>query len=598
MNTLKLLLAILGLVALALAGLRTWKYMQYRARRRAAGKRAHGLDGTTVAAYILAALLLLAALLIPGKDTPAPPAGTPDETTTGETTTETTQAAPQFAPQKTASSDPANWGITWELFRDGSPISQFSRSEPISFGSPDSYFALPGIATFRGNNHRDSATYGTASVREKTLSTAWSYTTGTLPGSTWSGSGWTGQPLIVQWDAATRNAMNLHPDKKSKDGLVEVIYATLDGNIYFLDLDDGTETRPAISVGQCFKGAGALDPRGYPILYVGSGDASPDGRKPRAYIISLIDGSILYSFGDNDAQSLRTDNNNWSAFDSSPLVDADTDTLIWPGENGILYTVKLNTSYDGTKVTVSPGQVVTTRYRAQRSGSESYWLGYEPSIVAVDGCLYISENGGLFYCIDINTMELLWVQDTKDDSNCTPVFDGQALYTAPSLHWTQSADATGTVSIYKLDALTGEILWQTPYNVHTVAGVSGGVQSSPLLGKAGSSMDGLIFFTISRIPDVYTGLLVALDTETGKEVWRMDMNNYAWSSPVAVYGDDGTGYVVVCDSGGTAFFLDGATGQLLHTLSLGGLVEASPAVYEDMLVVGTRAEKILGIKIN
>ena len=35
-------------------------------------------------------------------------------------------------------------------------------------------------------------------------------------------------------------------------------------------------------------------------------------------------------------------------YDSAPLVDADTDTLIYPGENGILYTIKLNTVFDET----------------------------------------------------------------------------------------------------------------------------------------------------------------------------------------------------------------------------------------------------------
>ena len=95
-----------------------------------------------------------------------------------------------------------------------------------------------------------------------------------------------------------------------------------------------------------------------------------------------------------------------------------------------------------------------------------------------------------------------------------------------------------------------------------------------------------------------TGTLVALDTETGDEVWRLDMDYYAWSSPVAVYDDDGSAYVVVCDSAGNASFIDGITGTVLDTEYLGGLVEASPAVYENMLVVGTRIRQICGVKIK
>ena len=166
------------------------------------------------------------------------------------------------------------------------------------------------------------------------------------------------------------------------------------------------------------------------------------------------------------------------------------------------------------------------------------------------------------------------------------------------MHWTKDANSQGEISIYKLNALTGQIVWQKPYQVHTVSGVSGGIQSSPLLGKEGTSLEGLIIYTIARTPNSHTGIMVALDTQTGREVWRMDMNNYAWSSPVAVYTDDGIGYVVVCDSMGYMFLVKGSTGEQLQIINLGGLVEASPAVFEDMIVIGTRKERICGIQIN
>jgi len=61
--------------------------------------------------------------------------------------------------------------------------------------------------------------------------------------------GWTGQPSIVRWDDSTKNAMNINPQKKSKKGLTEVIYATMDGKIYFLDLEDGKPAREPINIG-------------------------------------------------------------------------------------------------------------------------------------------------------------------------------------------------------------------------------------------------------------------------------------------------------------------------------------------------------------
>ena len=518
-------------------------------------------------------------------------------TTVPTTTPTTAPTTPTFTPHYTSSSNPENWGIDWEIIDHGTIVEQYQLEQSISFGDPDAYFALPGISTFRGNNFRNSAVYGTAVVTEKTITKAWSADIGSLNG--WPGSGWTGQPLMVQWDAQTRQIMNLYADKKAKDSLVEVIYATLDGYIYFYDLDDGSRTRNPIYVGMNFKGAGSLDPRGYPILYVGSGDYI-GSKVPRMYIISLIDGSILYERSGNDAFTLRPD---WTAFDSSPLIDAETDTLIWPGENGILYTIKLNTTYNKAAGTLklAPEEIVKTRYYTDRSNLNDYWIGYEPSAVIIDRYLYISENGGMFFCIDLNTMSLVWAQDTRDDSNSTPVFewnglDGGYIYTAPSLHWTAS-NSTGYISIYKLNALTGEIVWEQKFNCTTVSGVSGGVQSSPVLGKPGTQLEGLILYTIARCPGTWDGKLVALDTKTGRIVWEKYMSNYTWSSPVAVYDKDGNAYILVCDSAGNIRMLD-SNGNVLSSLNLGSNVEASPAVYENTLVVGTRGQKIYGIKIN
>lgn len=521
----------------------------------------------------------------------------PVTVTTQPTVPTTNPTIPTFTPLYTNSSNPENWGIDWEIIDHGTIVDKYQLKDSISFGKPEDYFALPGIATFRGNNFRNSAAYGTAVVTEKTITKAWSSNIGSLNG--WPGSGWTGQPLMVQWDAETRQIMNLYADKKAKDSLVEVIYATLDGYIHFYDLDDGSNTRQSIYVGMNFKGAGSLDPRGYPIMYVGSGDYI-GSKVPRMYFISLIDGSILYERSGNDAFTLRPD---WTAFDSSPLVDAETDTLIWPGENGILYTIKLNTTYDKTAGTLklAPEELVKTRYYTGRSGIDDYWIGYEPSAVIVDRYLYISENGGMFFCIDLNTMSLVWAQDTRDDSNSTPVFewnglDGGYIYTAPSLHWTAST-GTGYICIYKLDAKTGEIVWEQKFSCETISGVSGGVQSSPLLGKPGTELEGLILYTIARCPNTWDGKLVALDTKTGRIVWEKYMDNYTWSSPVAVYDKDGKAYIFMCDSAGILRMMD-HTGKTLSYLELGSNVEASPAIYENTLVVGTRGQKIYGIRIN
>jgi len=501
-------------------------------------------------------------------------------------------------PHAVDSTQPSNLDIDWDIYAMGEIQESFEREMPITFGEAGEYTELEGVVTFRGNNYRNDAVYGDVNLSEGSFEgTSWTYGIGSLAssdGGSWTGCGWTGQPLIVQWPEETKQVMNMYEEKKAKEDLVEVIYATLDGCIYFLDLEDGSQTRDVLYIGMTFKGAGALDPRGYPLMYVGSGDYNAYGTAPHMFIISLIDGEILWSEGSYDEFAYRS---SWSAFDSSPIVDAETDTLIWPGENGVFYTMKLNTEYNKTEGTISVDpEVVKARYDSERSYQTYY--GMESSIVCFDHYGYVSDNTGYFFCFDLNTMELVWVQDTLDDSNSTPVFEfdettGRGyIYTAPSLHWTADYNASGMIPIYKLDAITGEIIWKTEYDCRTISEISGGVQSTPALGREGTDLEGTIFYTIARCEGFYIGKLAAIDTETGEEKWSYDMDNYTWSSPVCVYDENGHGYVIMFDSVGAGFLLDGVTGEVLDTISAGWLVEASPAVWGNKVVVGTRGSQI------
>ncbi|WP_190014528.1 hypothetical protein [Geosporobacter subterraneus] len=46
------------------------------------------------------------------------------------------------------------------------------------------------------------------------------------------------------------------------------------------------------------------------------------------------------------------------------------------------------------------------------------------------------------------------------------------------------------------------------------------------------------------------------------------------------------------------FLIEGLTGKVLDCIDLGANVEGSPAVYENMAVVGTRGQKIFGIALK
>ncbi len=565
-----------------------------------------------VAGYTAAIITLVLSFVCLGQylkmDIPAPTDKNTQNPTGTTVITEAPTPEPTEAPTEppltlgavgsVAESDPARFGVQWDILQNGNIIPSYNRTEPIHFGNPlkNSYYSLPGIATFRGDNYRTGSAYGNVNIVNKTLSKVWEREISSIlkasGTSSWTGSGWTGQPLVVQWDEETRNIMNLYPAKKAKTGLVEVIYATLDGHIYFYDLEDGSYTRDPMNLGMAFKGAGALDPRGYPLFYVGSGDTTAQGKSTRMYIISLIDCTVLYERTGSDEYRLRS----WTAFDSSPLVHGESDTLIWPGESGLLYTFKLNTRYDkaaGT-ISVTPDQPVVNRYKSTKGGT----LGFENSAVIVENYLYVADNGGMLFCIDLNTMGLKWSQFVYDDTNATMVFsweDGKGyLYTGCS------TEMTGDKSyLLKLDAATGAIIWEKCYSgVHYDKNVSGGVLGSPVLGKEGTSLEGLIVYPIGKVPGAYSGILVALDIKTGEQVWKKDMNHYAWSSPVGLYNENGDGYLLICDSGGYVHLLDGKTGNSLNKISVGSNVEASPVVFNNMMVVGTRGQRVYGIQIS
>lgn len=507
-----------------------------------------------------------------------------------------------FSPHCTEQTTPSSLIEYTEININGNTlndISEYRSADVLSFGIGNDYSKLEGIATFRGNNFRDDPTYGYAEMKDFQLKQEWSHQTGSLTygDACWTGSGWTGQPLMAKWPKDTKVAMNMYDWAKQDEELVEVIYACMDGYIYFLDLETGKPTRDAFYLGYTCKGSGALDPRGYPIMYVGAGYDSYEGTA-RAFVINLIDCSEMYTFGDNDEFSLR---GSLSYFDSSALVDAETDTLIYPGENGILYLVKLNTSYDEASGTLSIAPtVVKWHYSGIRSSLDSYWLGMEDSAAVYGGYLFIADNGGNLMCIDLNTLQLVWVQDVLDDSNSTPVLsveDGHLyLYVSTSFRLGWRSYDTAEVPIWKIDAETGEIVWKTPYECYTEDGVSGGVQSTIATGR--EELSDYIYVTVARTGESYDGVLACINKKTGNVEWEHKAY-YAWSSPVCVYNSDGSGKVLYCSCAGKMYLLDGKTGEVCDILQLSdGAIEASPAVYNNYAVVGTRDCEICGIKLQ
>ena len=310
-------------------------------------------------------------------------------------------AEAEALPAAVDATQPAAFGLASEIEQDGTAATGFARAKTIAFPIASDYTPLSGVVTANGNNYRNTRSYGGFSAGSSTLEKAWPLEGGLSASAA--------QPLAVSWDDDMRQMMNLYPEKSAKEGLVEVLIPGSGGTLSFVDLADGSATRDPIVLGFTPGSAMSLDPRGYPLLYIGG-----NAENACMNIYSLISGELLYKYGgEKDSFSLL---DSQEGFSCAPLVAADADVLVWAGENGLLYTMNLNSDFDraaGT-VSVSPDTPVKYRYTATggADGASSASFGIT-GLAAWRSYAFITDDGGYIQCIDLNTMTPVYVQKTK-----------------------------------------------------------------------------------------------------------------------------------------------------------------------------------------
>jgi len=465
---------------------------------------------------------------------------------------------------------------------------EFEHDKDIVF--QNKYSDMEGIFTFRGNSLRNSPSFGNVDLNDKKLEVLWEFNTSS---SSWGGgAGWTGQPSIVKWPKELRNSMNIYDEFKNKEDFTEVIYGSLDGSVYFLELGSGKPTRDKIKVGNPIKGSLSIDPRGIPLLYVGEGinESGVVGFN----IYSLIDGEKLYELNGSDKHA----NRGWPAFDSSPIVNESTDSLVFGGENGLLYNIKLNTNYNKEKNTISIDPKIN-RYNFSADFSKGR-LGIENSIATYANLAYFADNGGVIQCVDLNNLKPVWSINGFDDIDATLTIDVED--NKPYVYCGNEVDhqgSRGISKIKKIDGLTGKVVWEKEFECESLVGkkaVNGGLMATNVIGK--NNIDNISIFSLARYNGFNKGGMVALNKETGDIVWEKIFDNYMWSSPVDIYDKNGNGYIIQGDSAGYLHLVNGKNGKLESEVLLNGNIESSPAVFNDILVVATRNGTIYGVKIK
>lgn len=488
------------------------------------------------------------------------------------------------------------------VYRGKKNVSSFNRELGYVAPHPDQYthYAM-GVTTFRGDNFRRNAAFGVANVQSESLSVEWQAPIGSIrteDNGTVYGVGWTGQPAIIHWTLEVRPGMNLYEDKKDKV-LNEVIFGAQDGKIYFLDLKDGTPTRDTINVGYPMKGSVSVDRIGRPLLAVGQGISKLANGKTGSIgtrLFSLVTGKEVYLLNGrkHDTQPKQYSSN--GAFDGTALFLCDqqgVDAMIVAGENGLLYTVDLNTKFEYPNKNF-PDRAVSVEikpditYLLTKSGSEKdAQTAVESSVAMYDKYIYMTDAYGIIRCVDSGTMKTVWAVDGGDNIDASPALDMDengniSLYTGNTCF--NRLGNKNPVTIRRLNALTGDEIWHYEIKCDFDKNQSSGCKASPVIGQ--NAISNLVIFTVNKV-EGGGSKVIALDKNSGQVVWTHALADEAISSPVAVYDERGEAWIIQGDEGGNLTMLYGRTGDKRSSINLGGAIQGSPAVYKSYLVVGT-----------
>jgi outer membrane protein assembly factor BamB len=437
--------------------------------------------------------------------------------------------------------------------------------------------AFPGLVTFRGNATRSY--YGEGPLPEDP-EVLWEYPrsggmcseSANIDGTrVWCGTGWTGQPNVIE----------------REDGTLEIRFGAYDTHYHFLDGKTGEELMPDLDTGDLAKGSASSDAEGYPLYYAGSRDdlfrvVATDRKEP----------TVLWEIHSETSVPDPRWNDDW---DGAALQIGDY--LFEGSEASWFYIIKLNRSYDEEGLVQVDPEVVFTApawdaQLLQDLGDDS--VSIENSVALHDGVVYFANSGGLVVGYDVSGLlagdesfepERVFRFWMGDEVDATIVIDEEGyLYVGRHFSYNiQTRDTTRAQEVgalAKLDPRNPEdpLVWGVDFGG---TGPDGG-----LLGTVGL-YDGVVW------APGYDGEILALDQQTGKQIGSIDVQGPLYGSPVIIDHQ-----LVIGDCSGTLHNFDVSNPRRpkeLWTVELEGCIESTPAVWKGMLWLGARGGKFYAI---
>lgn len=447
------------------------------------------------------------------------------------------------------------------------PEGEFFRTDFAGFADPDGFLQpypnaeIEGLLTFRGNPSRSYHGVGPVPRNPQVLHRFPEQPmcrTSVNLGETkvWCGMGWTGQPVIAERE-----------DRRW------AIFGGYDGHIHFMDALTGARILPDVVTGDIIKGTPTIDPDGYPLVYSGS-------RDDLLRVIAFDRPGAAEVLWTLDSESVPPNlwNDDW---DSSPLVLGDY--LIEGSESSRFWVIKLNRSYDRATglVQVAPEVVFTTPVWDQEvlaaNGDEH--ASVESSIAVYRDTAYFGTSAGLIWGYDLSPLRDGGVPRqvfrfyTAGDNDPSPVVDDEGMLYIAGEFDRDLPRAREVGQLTKLDPsnTVDPVVWA--FNETTT--VEAGIYGTPAI------VDDVVIVTTDG------GRVLAVDRATGVLRWEMRLPGPLWASPVVV--DD---VLLVGDCSGFFHAFDVSNLAVappeLWSIELGSCIEATPAVWDGRIYIGTR----------
>lgn len=230
--------------------------------------------------------------------------------------------------------------------------------------------------------------------------------------------------------------------------------------------------------------------------------------------------------------------------DSSPLVV--DGRLYIAGENGFARAIDAATGKELWRTFmggIGPGS---------RAGSN----GSETSPAVADGDYYAGTYDGDLFCLDIKDGRVKWKASTGDDTDASPVVEGDFVYAAAE---------EKSSHLFCFERATGKEVWR--YSANTA-----GYWSTPAI--AGDRL--------------YVGgddnNLHCVDAKSGQAVWTFKTGGAVWSSPAVVEGK-----VIFGSYDANLYMVDATSGREIWRTAVDGRIISSPCVVGGHVWIGSAA---------